>query len=86
MREARDPAQAGHAHVAVLASTGRRRRPSVRATLADLTCDSDGHLSRFVMGEAGDGLPTTAASPEPVEALLLQNLDRCVRRQHEQLR
>lgn len=51
-------------------------QPTVRATLADLTCDSDGHLQRFVMGEdtLANDQPLQVRSQQPAEALLLHPL------------
>ena len=52
-------------------------QPTVRATLADLTCDSDGHLMRFVQGEETldrDQERSASASQQPAESLLLHPL------------
>lgn len=64
-------------------------RPTVRATLADLTCDSDGHLTRFVMAEevildnggsgsdsGGGGGSLGAVAEPPSIAMLLHPLER----------
>lgn len=60
-----------------------RQRPTVRATLADITCDSDGHLTRFVLAEEeavsggdGSGLASLSSLAEPPSpALLLHPLE-----------
>ena len=65
-----------------------QQRPTVRATLADLTCDSDGHLTRFVMAEeeamldssgggaiGGGGGSLGAVAEPPSVALLLHPLE-----------